>query len=977
MSSSLDLDAARLFKAAVSLDPSDRAAFLASECRDDPALIARVERLLRLDSDTSGFLESPVRRDERAAGSQADSTAPDPLIGQAIGRYRIVRAVGRGGMGVVYEALQEHPARTVALKVMRPGIASDSALRRFQHEADVLGQLQHPGIAQIFEAGTEQVNGATVPYFAMELILGVSLSAYATQQELSLRESLELMAGVCDAVQHAHQKGVIHRDLKPANILIADSLPTSDFRFPMGAGAQSEIGNRKPLTSRTRSPVPDVKGRSAIPKVVDFGVARVMGADVNAATLSVEVGQIIGTLAYMSPEQISGDARSVDTRCDVYALGAILYELLSGRLPHEVRSVAIPEALRRIREDTPPPPRLLRRNIDEDVQTIVLKCLAKERERRYQSAGELGRDLRRYLAGEPIEARRDSALYVLGKTLRRYRWPAAAAAAFVVVLAVSSVWLWVLYQARGRAFDRAERARAAEAAQRDKAERVAAFTEDVMAGASPFVSIGRDTRLLEDMLDAAADRIGRGELAEAPEAELRLRMTIGNTLRGVSAYDAAGEMLAPAVELARRLHASDHPDTARALSYLGWLQHDTGDSSTALETWEEALAMRRRLFPGDHDDVAMGLNHAATALEALGRFPEALSTYQEALAMAERLHPGDHYSVADLTTNVANCLLSLGRINEALPQNEAALAMYQRLHSGDHPRIAAAMNNVAGCLKALGRLTDALPVFEESLAMRQRLRAADDPNAANTLSNLAACLRDLGREPEALPRHEEALAMYQRLYPGDHPAVARSLNGLGLCYYRMGQGERALEYYQQALDMRRRLLEGDHPDLAISIGNVGSALAALGRFDQAIPMHEETAAMMRRLYAGDHLSVAISLHNLADTCDNAGRPGEALAPFEESVAMRQRILPADHTEVIIGMVRLGAVLGKLGRFDEAEPMLLDAADRLIKRSHATPKLKRMAFESLAKLYEARDAIEPDTGYAAKAAEWRARLGESN
>ncbi|MFH1749127.1 MAG: serine/threonine-protein kinase [Planctomycetota bacterium] len=390
--------AEEIFHAAVSLSTEAREALLEHECTHDHELHAFVQQLLYHDSTGMGdfMRQSPVTPIDEYDAHVA------PTLPTHIGRYEIVRVIGEGGMGIVYEARQEHPHRTVALKAIRSGLPSRSLLRRFQHEAEILGQLQHPGIAHIYEASTAEVDGfrgakLRQPYFAMEYVTGESLGKYADLNGLDTRKRLALFAKICDAVQHAHQKGVIHRDLKPGNIIV------------------------------------DSTGQ---PKILDFGVARATDADMQTVTMQTNIGQLIGTVPYMSPEQVTGDSKQLDTRSDVYSLGVILYELISGALPYEVRDRSIAEAARVIRDEEPTRLTTIARALRGEIETIVRRTLEKDKGRRYQSASDLAADIRHYLRGEPIEAKRDSTLYVLRKTIVRHRRLTAAAILFTVLLSV-------------------------------------------------------------------------------------------------------------------------------------------------------------------------------------------------------------------------------------------------------------------------------------------------------------------------------------------------------------------------------------------------------------------------------------------------------------------------------------------------------------------------------------------------------------
>lgn len=715
--------------------------------------------------------------------------APEGGQPAEIAGYRIVGKLGEGGMGVVWEAEQQQPRRRVALKVMRQGRDRDPLyVRLFQREAETLGRLKHPGIAAIHESGRTE-DGRD--YFAMELVSGNNLGDWlrsrpetVTPEELELR--LRLFRSVCEAVHYAHQRGVVHRDLKPGNIVVTDEL--------------------------SAPPV----------KVLDFGLARITDADLAPGSLLTEVGIIKGTLAYMAPEQALGRGDAIDVRTDVYALGVLLYELLAGQRPYDVASTAIAEAIRVICEE---PPRSLHeawrgtRRLDPDLATIVGKALEKEPERRYGSAAALADDVERHLASQPIAARPPSRVYRMQKFVRRHRVAVAAAAAVLAaLLAGTAATAW---QAR-----QSERARL-------EAERVAEFMQDLLSGVGPGVARGRDTKLLEELLDGAAARIGNGELAAAPRAELALRHTIGTVQRELARYDEAARMLEPALPLARRLRRGDHADTAQALGDAGNLELDRGELERAGPLLREALAMERRLHAGDHEDVATALNDLATLHEDGGDLAASEPLHREALEMRRRLAPGDDEAVAESLNNLANVARGLGDAARAEALFREALAMNRRLHPGDHPRVAGGLNNLAIVVQDRGDLAGAEPLLRETLEMRRRLFPGDHPYVATGLGNLALLLQD--REdlvaPEAL--FLESLAMRRRLFPDGHPSVATDLANLGRLYLARGEAAKALPVYREAVPLYERSLGAAAWPAANARMGVGRALAALGRYAEA------------------------------------------------------------------------------------------------------------------------------------------------
>ncbi|MEQ1894547.1 MAG: serine/threonine-protein kinase, partial [Planctomycetota bacterium] len=795
--------------------------------------------------------EDPTRSNPTASAGEDVPAAAEAAAApeQMIGRYKLLQSIGEGGMGSVWLAEQREPVkRRVALKIIKLGMDTRQVIARFEAERQALAMMDHLNIAKVLDAGS---TASGRPYFVMEYIKGVPILEFCDRERLDTRARLELFTSVCNAIQHAHQKGVIHRDIKPSNVLVTlhDGVP--------------------------------------VPKVIDFGIAKATSAELTSKTLFTEHRQMLGTPAYMSPEQAEMSGLDIDTRSDVYSLGVLLYELLTGTTPFDIQALlesGFAEMVRAIREDEPHKPstrisslgdtaartaqarrvdvKRLGAALRGDLDWIVMKCLEKDRTRRYDTATGLAADIRRHLDDEPVTASPPSAAYQLRKFVKRHRGRVIASTLVALALVLGIIGTTAgLFRALAesrradreatkaklaaeaeadarriaqeneqRALDETSRAEAAtleEAKARKRAETIAEFvTTALQAGDAQNSGGGQDVTVLAAMDNALAD-IDSGRFADDPEVEAELRRTIAAILRNNGRLDDAFALAEQALATSRRLHPGDHAAVAAGLTELASIHSELGRGAEAERLMLEALEMYQRLYAGDNRHVAALLGNLAQLREALGRAAEAEPTMVQALEMYRRLFPGDHRDLAMALDNLAKIEDSLGRYDEAESLYQESIEMRRRLHSGDHPDLAIGLNNLAVLRTSQGRLAEAEPLFLEALEMKRRLFRGDHPDVAEALANLAMIRMALERVAEAEPLIAEGLEMNRRLFPGDHPGVAHSLYTLSSVQLMLGHAEEAEPVCLEAVEMYQRLFPGDHLGAAMSLVNLSSAQRAL------------------------------------------------------------------------------------------------------------------------------------------------------
>ena len=878
----------RVFLEACGVATDARADFLNSQCGEDQELRQCVEKMLAQD-DRESAASLPIPPAQRLAPPTPSVAEGD--LPNTIGDYRILKKLGEGGMGVVYLAEQKRPRRTVALKVIRAQALSSKILRRFENESQILGRLQHPGIAQIFEAGTAATDRGQQPFFAMEYIEGRPLTEYATAKKLKVRPRLALMVAVCDAVQHAHQKGVIHRDLKPANILV------------------------------------DVSGQ---PRILDFGVARVTDSDVQVTTIQTDIGQLLGTIPYMSPEQVGGNVDELDTRSDVYALGVICYQLLTGRLPHDLRRKQISEAARIIQEEEPPSLASINRSYRGDIETIVSKALEKDRRRRYQSASELGADIRRYLNDEPIIARPTSSFTHFRKFARRNK-------ALVTGVAVAFVLLtWGLIHVtieRNRAVRAEKRAIVAEQeamveagkarTEAQKAERVIDFLKLVMVSGDPEVSSQRGEITVVEAIDWAVGRID-SLLGEEPEVEADVRNTIGTILSDLGRYPEAEKQLTQALDLRRRLLGERHEDVAETMTGLGILRSRMGQYEQAAELHRQAISIQRKTLGPDHQSLIQSLNSLGSASRRLGRREEAERLYREALEISRRSLDEKDQLVARCLNNLASVLVYAGEIDEAEALFQEALRIFRHVYGERNVQSFKVLNNLGYIRKRRGDIEGTIRLNRQALVICREFYGELHPLTATMMNNLAVTLRQQGDLAESEKMYRQVIDLRRTALGEKHPKVSLAMNNLAYLMYVSDRYEEAEAIFRKSLAIQRESLPAEHLELLNTLGKLSNVIMARGQFDVAEPLLREGLRIAKK-----HL--------------NEGDRGMGLTKS-----------------------KLGRCLLALQKAEEAEPLLVQAFDVFREEGRLSRGEGAACLGALIQLYETTDRPDQAARYQALA-----------
>jgi eukaryotic-like serine/threonine-protein kinase len=780
--------------------------------------------------------------DENETESTAFSTAGNFSM---IGGYRIIREIGSGGMGIVYEAEQQQPKRLVALKVIQGArLLDEQNVKLFEREAQALARLKHPGIAAIYESGRTPEG---LHFFAMELVRGDTLEAYLKKPSEAgpmtptrLRERLAIFRKVSDAITYAHQRGVIHRDLKPSNIIIHHEFDSAD----------SQVDH-----------VPGIK-------ILDFGLARITETDLAVATIGTEIGKIQGTIPYMSPEQVRGNPDEIDVRSDVYSLGIILYEMIAGKRPYDVHHAMLHEAARIICE-VPPDPLSKSwsgtKRLDRDIETIVGRALEKEASRRYQSVAALAEDVSRFLTGQPILARPPSFGYQFRKLASRHKVGFGFAATMVAVIAVFAIVMSIQADRISRERDRANR-------EATISQRVSDFLVSLFKVSDPFEGKGKAITARE-ILDTGAARIA-AELQDQPEIRATLLDTMGIVYRNLALYDKAADLAQAGLTIREQRLGRDSLETAKSLNNLGMVKMNKGDYAAAETLMNEALEVRKGKLGPESPGVAEIYNSMAELQFEKGNWPKSEEMFRKAIAILRKAPGENSFDLADSLNNLAIVLGHERKFAECEPLHQEALSIRRKLFGPTHPFIAQSINNLALFYLNTKNYPDAERLLQEALSLNRKTFGDVHPEVSANLNNLALLNMELKRMPVAEELFRQAVAIDQKTRS---PLLCDRIQNLGVALVEEEKYTEAEECFRKAIDLKLLKFEENHWGVATTRNLLGACLYKQKKFREAEPLLEQSYGIIKAEFGIKHERTHRAASRLINVYNATGRKDKAAA----------------------------------------------------------------------------------------------------
>jgi serine/threonine-protein kinase len=950
-----------IFEKALNLNPSEKENFLQRECGDDKELFDEVASLLLADEKQHSIF----------SGSAADYMAvvDATLEGKTFGNYRAIKQVGSGGMGSVYlaERVDGMFEQKVALKVVKPGMNSQEIITRFEEERQILARLQHPHIARLLDGGISELS---LPYFTMEYVEGKPITEYCDDKNLTIEGRLELFRKVCEAVLYAHQNLVIHRDIKPSNILVQED---------------------------------------GTVKLLDFGIAKVF-EDSDDKKLLTRTGMRMMTPEYASPEQVKGDP--VSTATDIYSLGLILYQLLTGCPPYEIQSTSALEMERIICLTEPQKPSTmitkillpgkegskktnpkyilekrrttvskLKKRIAGDLDNICLMAIRKEPERRYSSIAQLITDIDNHLSGLPVTARKSTASYITKKFIQRHKVGVVVTSIAVIVLALVTVFYTIqLKEERDRAQLEAEKSR-----------RVSEFLAGIFQVSDPEQSKGENITARE-LLDIGVRRI-ESELSDQPEVLANMLGVTGNVYKSLGLYDNAQVLLLKAFSINDSLLGRDSPETVKTLSDLAQLNFAMGDYEAAIEKFNEAiekriniygeksleaaesmndlamvlreegnygeaakllnssLTMRKNLLSPKSQEIAQSLNNLAQLKVDIGEFEEAKKLFEESLQIKEENYSKIHPSVTETLGNLAFLLQRMGEYEKASELFNETLEIDKKLFGDLHPVVSTDLYNLASNTALMGNLKGAEKLYSEVLEFDKKLLGEDHPYIALDLNNLAGIYSDRGDYEKAEVLYNESLSLNKKIYGNEHPEVATSLSNLGVMYNRWKKYDLAESLLNSALDMRIKLLGANHPNSVTSMNIYASLLTSKKKYKEAVEQYRKSLSLRIEMLGEDHPQTANAFLGLGNALIESKSFAEAKEKINKGLEIYKKKLPEDHWNISYAESMLGKSYSREGKSEEAEKLLLKAYKNLLDKRGKDDRLTISTLKMLIKNYE--------------------------
>lgn len=869
-----------IYIAAIALsDEVARAAFLADACRDDPELLHRIERQLA-QREQSGASKTGCDEEAETIAVQSEGTSglvwtdsdkgdgssgkkTEGRSNRMIDRYRLVKQIGEGGFGEVWLAEQVEPVkRNVALKIIKLGMDTNSVIARFEAERQALAMMDHPNIARVFDAGATDTGR---PYFVMELVDGVSITSYCDKENMSSRDRLKLFVQVCGAIQHAHQKGIIHRDLKPNNVLVTE-----------------------------------VEGKPLV-KVIDFGIAKATERSQTEQTMFTEVGQFIGTPAYMSPEQAGTTGTDIDTRSDIYSLGVLLYELLTGVTPFDMktlRAAALDEIKRIIREDEPSKPstrlstlgvtldtvarqratepRKLGLLLRGDLDWIIMKAMEKDRSRRYESSNGLAMDIERYLVDEPVTAGPPSARYRARKFIRRNRVVVTTGVFIAIALLLgvigTSAGMVVAMSERDRA-DAAARAESAARVdaqlQADRAQAVNEFlTDDLLGSVDPTRTQNREITMRE-VLDEASLRVG-ARFKDNPFVAASIERTLGNVYLNLSVFPKADEHLSHAEELFLSMPGKHIRETMGVRTELGRLQFMQGNYEQGIRDTEASLEVMRETL-GEDDLITLTTTSVLASLYAWNnQLDEAEPLYLQALDGLEKTVGPRNRETLSVQNNLAIYYSDRRELEKAERLLKSAYETTRDVYGDEDPETLNAMVNLVHVYNEMGRLDDAETIGVKLLQSARRTLGSEHVTTLNAINNLAVTYVRQGRLNLSEPLYLEDYETSSRVLGKEHPDTLISMTNLGRLYMRMDRLEDAYRVLSECDVLSRKILPAGHFGIGITSRSLGDTLLRLGRPDEAIPFIQDGYGILLSFLGPDDPGVRELVEKMTQAYEQLG-----------------------------------------------------------------------------------------------------------